>query len=165
MALDLPVPRQILTHAHWTMNHEKMSKSVGNVVNPLFALERFGVDTMRFFLAYNGGLDKDADYDNSHIIEKYKKNLQWGVGNLSGRLLRSKKWAVRDSIEWFAQDKLPDETEVDKQHRLLLESLPVLVKKSMDNLSARGALREIENVINQVGKRINDSLVVRSCPR
>lgn len=151
MALDLPLPRQVLTHAHWTMNREKMSKSTGNVVNPMFALERFGVDTMRYFLTYNGGLARDSDYDNSFIIDKYKKSLQWGVGNLSSRLLRSKKWVVRDSIEWFGQGKLPDENETDKQHRLLLEPLADKVKTRMDNLSAKDALRDIEEVIFAVG--------------
>lgn len=155
MALDLPLPRQVLTHGHWTMNREKMSKSTGNVVNPMFALERFGVDTMRFFLAYSGGLARDADYDNSFIIDKYKKSLQWGMGNLSSRLLRSKKWVVRDSIEWFAQGKLPDENETDKQHRLLLESLADKVKMNMDKLSARDALRDIQEVIFAVGTTTN----------
>ena len=51
MALDMPLPKKILTHAHWTLGKEKMSKSTGNVVNPFFAIDRFGVDTMRYYLA------------------------------------------------------------------------------------------------------------------
>jgi methionyl-tRNA synthetase len=51
-----------------------MSKSTGNVVNPFFALDRFGVDTMRYYLAHDGGIQDDADYGNEHIIERYKRD-------------------------------------------------------------------------------------------
>ncbi|KAL8960249.1 MAG: hypothetical protein Q9183_005499, partial [Haloplaca sp. 2 TL-2023] len=64
LALDLPLPKQILTHAHWTLGHEKMSKSRGNVVNPFFALDRFGSDVMRYYLIRDGGIKDDSDYDN-----------------------------------------------------------------------------------------------------
>ena len=71
LALDLPLPRRLLTHAHWTLGRAKMSKSVGNVVNPFFAIDRFGVDVMRFYLAHDGGIQHDSDYSNFHIIERY----------------------------------------------------------------------------------------------
>ena len=66
MALDLPLPKQILTHAHWTLGRQKMAKSTGNVVNPFFALERFGIDAMRWYLVHDGGITDDADYDNRY---------------------------------------------------------------------------------------------------
>jgi methionyl-tRNA synthetase len=55
MALDLPLPRNILCHAHWTMNRQKMSKSVGNVVDPFTILEKYGADSVRWYLAKVGG--------------------------------------------------------------------------------------------------------------
>lgn len=55
MALDLPLPGGILCHAHWTMNRQKMSKSVGNVVDPFEILEKYGTDSVRWYLARNGG--------------------------------------------------------------------------------------------------------------
>ena len=55
-----------------------MSKSTGNVVNPFFAMDRFGVDTMRFYFAHDGSIDSDADYGNSRILERYKTALQGG---------------------------------------------------------------------------------------
>lgn len=61
MALDLPLPRRVLAHGHWTINHEKMSKSTGNVVNPFFAIDRFGVDPMRFYLARMGSVAEDSN--------------------------------------------------------------------------------------------------------
>jgi methionyl-tRNA synthetase len=60
MAANLPLPKQIVAHAHWTMNKQKMSKSIGNVVEPLAAMNRFGVDAMRYYLLRDGGLADDG---------------------------------------------------------------------------------------------------------
>ena len=55
MALDLPLPRNILAHAHWTKCRQKMSKSTGNVVDPFQILEIYGTDSVRWYLARIGG--------------------------------------------------------------------------------------------------------------
>lgn len=102
MALDLPPPKQVLTHAHWTLGRQKMAKSTGNVVNPFFAIDRFGVDVMRFYLGHDGGIKEDSDYSNYHIIERYKKSLQGGLGNLCSRVVRGKGWSVRYAVQSFA---------------------------------------------------------------
>lgn len=60
MALDLPLPRTILAHAHWTMGNMKMSKSRGNVVNPFSAMDQYSADGIRYFLMSKGGLDSDS---------------------------------------------------------------------------------------------------------
>jgi methionyl-tRNA synthetase len=99
MALDLPLPKKLLVHSHWTLNKQKMSKSVGNVVNPLYAINRWGVDTARFYLLSEGGIADDADYSNDTLVIKYKKYLQWGMGNLLGRVTRPKAWNVREIVE------------------------------------------------------------------
>ncbi|KAK5123895.1 hypothetical protein LTR85_002091 [Meristemomyces frigidus] len=102
MALNLPLPKQVLTHAHWTLGRQKMAKSTGNVVNPFFALERFGTDVMRWYLVQEGGISDDADYDNHFIIERYKKGLQGGLGNLASRVMRGKGWDVQRAVKLYA---------------------------------------------------------------
>ncbi|KAL5349977.1 methionyl-tRNA synthetase [Pseudogymnoascus australis] len=99
LALDLPLPKQVLTHAHWTLGHAKMAKSTGNVVNPFFAMDRFGVDAMRFYLAHDGGISDDADYANEHIVERYKKCLSGGLGNLLQRVTGTKIWEVEEAVK------------------------------------------------------------------
>lgn len=58
-ALDLPLTQQLLTHSHWTVDQRKMSKSVGNVADPIQAIDEFGIDLVRFYLARVGGRFKD----------------------------------------------------------------------------------------------------------
>jgi methionyl-tRNA synthetase len=150
MALDLPLPRNVLVHGHWTMNREKMSKSTGNVVNPFFAIERFGVDGMRFFLAYRGSLADDADFDNSFIIRDYKKLLQGGIGNLAQRTIGCARGNLRSHIIDAASGKLPAATPDDLEHQTLLQQTPTKVAGHMEKLNPRAALQETMIIIEQV---------------
>lgn len=59
MALSIPLPKTLLTHAHWTANRKKMSKSVGNVADPMEAMDTFGVDGVRYYMARVGGRFRD----------------------------------------------------------------------------------------------------------
>lgn len=99
MALGLPLPKKILTHAHWTLGGSKMSKSTGRVVDPFHALDRFGSDVMRFYLAYEGRFQDDSNYDNIRIILLYNNFLNQQLGNLASRVTRGKKWSVRGAVE------------------------------------------------------------------
>ena len=115
MALDVPLPKQVLTTAHWTLGKQKMAKSTGNVVNPFFAIERFGIDTMRYYLTHDGGINDDADYDNRFISNKYKKALSGGLGNLASRIMKSTSgWNVRKAVQCFAHPTF--EATADKPH-------------------------------------------------
>ncbi|MCJ1351586.1 MAG: methionyl-tRNA synthetase [Icmadophila ericetorum] len=147
MALDLPLPRQVLTHAHWTLGQQKMAKSTGNVVNPFFAIDRFDVDTMRFYLVHDGGIQDDADYENSHIVERYKKALQGQLGNLASRIVRGKRWNVRSTVVHATTRDASPEGELGKEHYLRLIELPGTVSSKMTELNSSGAVREIMKVI------------------
>ena len=86
MALDLPLPKTVLAHAHWTMDQLKMSKSRGNVVNPFEAMQRYTRDGIRCFLMYRGGLDYDSDFAERHVERDYQKYLAGQTGNLLSRM-------------------------------------------------------------------------------
>lgn len=147
MALDIPLPYQILTHAHWTLGRDKMSKSSGNVVNPFFAIDRFGVDTMRYFLALKGGIKSDSIYDNSLVIETYKSLLQNQLGNLVSRVVRGKGWNIRRAV----QSHLRGERAFFRNHWKMLDDLPSIVAKQMDEeLNSRAALEAIVGAVRLV---------------
>lgn len=148
MALDIPLPQNILVHAHWTMSKAKMSKSTGNVVNPNFALERFGAETMRYYFASDAALAQDSDYENQNIVSRYTKGLQRGIGNLASRVLRSKRWSVRESVEFASRNALPPPTDVDEQHLAVLRDVSLLARKHMEeDIDPRKAIQAIMNVV------------------
>jgi methionyl-tRNA synthetase len=151
LALDLPLPKRILSHAHWTLGRRKMSKSIGNVVNPFYAMDRWGVDTMRFFLIHDGGIANDSDYSNAAIVDRYKKQLQWGLGNLAGRITRPKAWNVRDTLLKAEQSPSPSELDgIYSEQDVLLKSFPGVVSHHMDQLRPNEALRGIMNALAEV---------------
>lgn len=60
LAVDLPLPKKILAHSHWTMEKHKMSKSRGNVIDPFALLDNYGVDAIRYYLMRDGGISDDG---------------------------------------------------------------------------------------------------------
>ena len=121
-----------------------MSKSTGMVVNPFFAINRFGVDCMRWYLTIDGGLKDDAAYDNGYIISKYKKSLQGGLGNLVSRITKGQGWSVRSAVK---QQRLSSEEDIDKKFQTCLRALPADVMGHMDKPNPGDALATVMNVI------------------
>ena len=163
MALNLPLPQQILTHAHWTMNREKMSKSTGNVVNPFFAIDRFDVDTMRFYMAHDGGITDDSDYENAYIIDRYKKALQGGLGNLVSRVTRGKRWSVSSSVKRAEFEYAQVKPLFDWEHRTTIVNTPRVAAQQMEDLNPRGAVHTVMELIYQVSlahKRLDKGLIL-----
>ncbi|KAI9814915.1 MAG: methionyl-tRNA synthetase [Thelocarpon impressellum] len=155
LALDLPPPRQLLTHAHWTLGQQKMAKSTGNVVNPFFALDRFEPDIMRYYLAHDGGLADDADYANGFIIERYKKGLQGGLGNLASRLVRGKGWSVRAAVE--AAPGAEGDDGPSARQRQHLSGLSSAVDASFGALNPGAALKLIMEAIYESNRYFHAS--------
>ncbi|KAI1438690.1 methionyl-tRNA synthetase [Xylaria sp. CBS 124048] len=152
MALDLPLPKQVLSHGHWLMSKQKMSKSVGNVVNPFFALDRWGVDTLRYFLIHSGHVSDDCDYDNAFIVEKYKKGLQGGLGNLLNRVTRPKNWSLRRAVETQTKAPAAPLPPLLERHQAYLEQIGLKVDDCMKALNPGGALKEIMEVVFETNR-------------
>lgn len=86
MAADLPLPRTIFTHGHWSVGKTKMSKSIGNVVDPISMLDEFGLDAVRYLLLRLSRVDGDSEYDHGMLQKKYNLELANTLGNLVSRL-------------------------------------------------------------------------------
>ncbi len=87
MAAELEVPKTILAHGFLYLSGEKMSKSRGNVVHPLELVDRFGVDSYRYFFMREVPFGQDGNYSIEAIVDRHNADLANGLGNLASRVL------------------------------------------------------------------------------
>mmetsp|Transcript_4055 Transcript_4055/g.5304 ORF Transcript_4055/g.5304 Transcript_4055/m.5304 type:complete len:610 (-) Transcript_4055:70-1899(-) len=87
MAADIPVPKRLFAHGWWTKDGEKISKSLGNVIDPLELVEKYGIDQTRFFLMSEVTFGNDGDFSHEKMIQKVNTNLANELGNLCQRTL------------------------------------------------------------------------------
>jgi methionyl-tRNA synthetase len=87
MSAKLPLPRQVFSHGFLLARGEKMSKSLGNVVDPMELAERFGVDPLRYFLLREVPFGQDGSYSNEAIVNRVNAELANSFGNLAQRTL------------------------------------------------------------------------------
>ena len=158
MALRLPLPKRLLCHNHWTMSNRKMSKSLGNVVNPFFAVQRWDIDPLRYFLMRNGSFSKDMSYSNELIGAVYAKELQANIGNLFYRIARPKvtaKWSTIEAVTAFRDGSLNEipQHALERLYLSLDETLEQTSKQfynEMEACNTAGAIREIFNLLREV---------------
>ena len=87
MAAGLPPPQRIISHAHWTSANSKMSKSLGNVVDPVELVDKYGVDAVRYYILRDGGISEDGDFSEDMLKMRYHVELADQLGNLLARCL------------------------------------------------------------------------------
>jgi methionyl-tRNA synthetase len=97
LAAGVPLPRQVLGHGWVTFKGEKLSKSLGNIVEPLEVTAKYGPDPLRFYLLKEVPLDRDGDFTWDLFIERYNTELANDLGNLVSR-------SVTMAVKYFQGD-------------------------------------------------------------
>lgn len=110
MAAGLPLPKTILTHGHWSVGKTKMSKSIGNVVDPISMIDEFGLDAVRYLLLRLSKIDGDSEYDPSMFQKRYNLELANTLGNLVSRLANP---VFYPTLKAFTFDSLDSEFKSD----------------------------------------------------
>lgn len=87
LAADLEPPKRVFAHGWWTVEGEKMSKSLGNAVDPLQLVETYGLDQVRYFLLREVPFGNDGDFSHKAMINRMNSELANDLGNLSQRVL------------------------------------------------------------------------------
>lgn len=125
MSLGLPLPKCIYVHGWWLIDGVKMSKSLGNVVNPQEITDKFGVDPLRYFLMREVSFGQDGDFSKRSLVTKINTDLADVLGNLLSRVLGMAEKYFDLKLE-CGEENLPEElNEVEK----ILDSLNGLIEE------------------------------------
>ena len=100
MAAGLEPPKQIAVHGFIYVDGQKMSKSLGNVINPLEIIKKFPLDAVRYFFAREIPFESDGNFSEKQFIERYNGDLANGIGNLTNRILTM--------VEKYSDGKIPE---------------------------------------------------------
>lgn len=152
MALDLPLPKHLAVHGWITFNGQKMSKSLGNVVDPFILGKRYGADAIRYHILREMALGADSSFSNEIMINRINSDLANGLGNLVSRTVAM--------VEKYFGGTLPTERQVGEFDEELINcatSLREKVDKYIDETQLNNALAEIFKVVSRANKYIDET--------
>ncbi len=170
---------QLLVHGWWNLGGAKMSKSVGNIIDPFALIDKYGADALRYYLVSNIATGQDADFSEERLIERYNTDLANSLGNLLNRTLamaeKYRAGLLRTDAEYKAHLKMFMESEqLPANSKGLLEKpeyLPLLDHAASVINAVRGLTHEMDRLAihsaldasTQIATRCN-TLIERTSP-
>lgn len=153
MALGEPLPKKVYGHGWLLLEGGKMSKSKGNVVDPVILIRKYGLDAIRYFLLREVPFGSDGVFSNEALIQRINSDLANDLGNLVSRTV-----AMIDKYFGGAIPATLQEGEFDADLKSSLSQLPEKVEELMDNLQFSTALTEIWKSIARANKYIDETM-------
>lgn len=153
MALNLPLPKQVFGHGWLMVDGGKMSKSKGNVVDPVILADHFGVDAVRYYLFREIPFGADGLYNNEKFIKRINSDLANDLGNLVARTL-----TMSEKYFGGVLSRGKFEGEFDESLRNMALETPVKVEEIMNKLRLSDAVDKIWELISRTNKYIDETM-------
>ena len=149
MSANIPLPQAIFAHGWWLIGESKMSKSLGNVVDPLGLIKEYGVDPVRYYLMREMVLGQDASFTIESFIKRYNSDLANDFGNLLSR--------ISNLLKKFFDGRIPQD-EDDSAEGLDVKSKAVetvaIVREKIDVMRVNEAIEIILQFVRSINKYI-----------
>jgi len=153
MALDLPLPKKVFAHGWILMKDGKMSKSKGNVVDPVSLTDRYGLDALRYYLLREVPFGSDGVFTPEGFVERTNYDLANDFGNLLNRTVAM----ITQYFDGEVQQYQVSETSVDSELETMVNETVANVEEAMENMQFSVALASIWKLISRTNKYIDET--------
>lgn len=153
MALDLPLPKKVFGHGWLLMKDGKMSKSKGNVVDPVPLIDRYGLDALRYYLLREVPFGSDGVFTPESFVERVNFDLANDLGNLLNRTVAM----INKYFDGVIPEYVKDATDFDAGLVQLVKKTKLKVETAMEDMEFSVALSAIWQLVSRTNKYIDET--------